>query len=340
MVYSIIVKPSNNIAFFDTYLKMCEVELANVLGSLNVLISDVEVKKMNKATVMNFSVEVPIDGDVLVAIYRLSFFYALLKLNDNGTYKPVHIDYEADFDDDLSTRMKYNGKTNETITRMMMNLALSASIFMDVEKPNILDPLCGRGTTLFEAMISGYNAFGVDRDQKSVQELGTFVTRYVKEARFKHQNKHGKLLLGGKHVGDLFELEYAKEKADYKSGNTNLLKVLKGNTTAIEGAFRHKFMHAIVADFPYNVQHRGKSSASIEDGLSPLLDEGLKSWTPFLKKGGAVAISWNVYTDKREAFEKVFEKHGYQVVSDLGLDQLEHRVSQAITRDIIIAVKS
>lgn len=338
MRYQIAVKPTYNIAFFDRFLEMCQIELSAVLNAHHVIVNKIDVIDCNKGKMMAVEVDQPLDGPVLKAIYQLSFFFMLFQVVEGGMLKPVQINYDPDFGDDLSIRMKYNGKTNETITRMMMNLALASSDFAEESHPKLLDPLCGRGTTLFEGMISGYDVYGVDRDQKSVAEMGTYITRYVKDARFKHTNKRGKLIHLGKHTGDLFELLYAKEKSDFKAGNLRELKVVKGDTTNFVGAFRQNFMHIIVADFPYNVQHTGKGKNN-EEGLGWLLDTGLTEWTPFLKKGGTVAISWNVYTDKRAIFEEIFEKHGYQVLNDAGLNHLEHRVAQAITRDIIIAKK-
>ncbi len=62
--------------------------------------------------------------------------------------------------------------------------------------------------------------------------------------------------------------------------------------------------------------------------------------TFFLKKGGVVAISWNTYTDKRSEFVTIFEQNGYKVFDDEPFLRVEHRVAQAINRDIIIAKKS
>lgn len=339
MPYFIAVKPTYNIAFMERFLTMCQTELEAVLRSHHQNPKAMAMVPMGKGTMLRFELEEALSDGALNAIYRLSFFYMLFRSTEGGAMKPVPMATVQNFGDDLSIRMKYNGKTNETITRMMMNLALSASDFAHEAHPKLLDPLCGRGTTLFEGMISGYDVYGVDRDRKSIAEMGTYITRYVKEARFKHTNKRGKVISGGQHIGDLFELHYAKEKADYKAGRLREMKVMSGDTTNFVGAFRQNSIHTIVTDMPYNVQHSGKGKAT-GDGLSWLLDEGLASWTPFLKKGGTVALSWNLYTDKREAFEAIFEKHGYTIITEAGYDALAHRVAQAITRDIIVAKKS
>ncbi len=338
MTYQIVVKPTYNIVFLDQYLNMCKIELQWVFKSHGIEVENLALALLNKGYILSFHVTKELDTIVLKAIYHLSFFFMIFHEAEGGSLKPVAIDYQPDFGDDLSIRMKYNGKTNETITRMMISLALAASDFSTAPYLKLLDPLCGRGTTLFEGMISGFDVYGVDCDQKSIDEMETYIVRYLKDAKLKHLSKRGKIAHKGQLAGEVFELQYAKEKADFKAGHTRELRVVKGDTTNFYGAFKQNDMHVLVTDFPYNVQHSGKGPQD-QKGLRWLLEAGLDSWTPFLKKGAGVAISWNIYTDKRQTFVDVFEKMGYEVLNEGGLDQLEHRVAQAITRDIIVAKK-
>lgn len=339
MKYTVMVKPNNNIAFVEQYLKMCCFELGILLDASGVEVTAIESVKLDKAYFVNFETYESIGNHVLVGIYQMSFYYMLFQLMDGGMLKPVVIDYEPDFEDDLSIRLKYSGKTNEQITRLMMMTAYHLSDYHGLGDVNILDPMCGRGTTLFEAMISGFNAYGVERDKKGFMEMSTYITRYIKDARFKHTNQRGKVIVGRETIGESFELTYAKDKKDYKSGNVNELKVLRGDTTRIEGAFRKNQMHLIVVDLPYNVQHRGKGEDTASAGLSGLLGKGVSEWDRYLKKGGVIAISWNIYTDKRSAIKQVLIDAGYEVYDDEAFNSLEHRVAQAITRDIIFAKK-
>lgn len=339
MNYALLVKPNNNIAFVDQYLKMCQVELQVAMDAYGMIIEDFKIKKINKATYLRFNLSENLTPNIEKSLYQLSCFHMLFEV-EGDSYRPVYIDFEPDFGDDLSIRLKYSGKTNEQITRMMMMMAYHLSDFVGDKVINVFDPLCGRGTTLFEAMISGFNAYGVERDQVAFKEMSTYITRYIKEARFKHNNKRGKVMNEGHSIGESFELEYAKDKENFKNKEMNYLKVLRGNTTQVKGAFRKNLMHLIVADLPYNVQHKGKSDAGLrQDGLGWLLETGLAEWDQFLKVGGCIAVSWNIYTDKRDAFVEIFEKKGYKVMDEPIFKSLEHRVGQAITRDIIIAKK-
>lgn len=339
MRYLILTRPNYNVAFHEVYITMCQVELKMLLEAHNYSDISSKIQKINKATYIDFEINKELSDPILKSIYQLSFFYSLFEAREGGMLKPVLIAYQPDFNEDLSIRLKYRGKTNEVITRMMMNMAYYASDFVGAKKINLLDPLCGKGTTLFEAMISGYNAYGVERDKKHVNDLGTYITRYVKEARFKHVNKRGKVIVDRKIIGETYELEYAKDKAKYRAKDMNELKVLRGDTTNIKGAFRGNSMHLIVTDLPYGVQHSGKVDKEKVIGLSGLLESGIIAWSPFLKKGGVIALSWNIFTDTRKSFIEIFEKHGYEVLNDTDMKSLQHRVSQAITRDIIIAKK-
>ena len=338
MTYAIVIKPHHNIAFIDQYLNMCQIELAAIFTKNPDGLTSSRIECISKVNYLVFDTLSVLTDEEKNGMMKLSFFYGLYEVDESFSLKPIVATFQSDFDDDLSMRLKYNGKTNEAITGMMINLAYYNVLTDMNEIPNLMDPLCGRGTTLFEGMKRHMNVFGIERDSKSVMEMNTYITRYVKEARFKHKNHHGKQLHGGKQIGEFFQLEYAKEKEDYKKDRTRIMKVFKGDATSMEGLMRKGTIDMIVTDFPYNVAHRGKGTDP-KDGLAPLLTSGLKMWDIYLKRGGVVALSWNIYTDKRTRFEEIFQEAGYEVLKVGGLDQLEHRVAQAITRDIILARK-
>jgi hypothetical protein len=59
-----------------------------------------------------------------------------------------------------------------------------------------------------------------------------------------------------------------------------------------------------------------------------------------LKPGGVIVLSWNVNTLPRKKLTEIFEKNNFTVINvGAGLD-FEHRVDQAIVRDVITAVKT
>ena len=71
----------------------------------------------------------------------------------------------------------------------MLNLTLLAS----ASAPKMLDghltvcdPLCGRGTTLNQALMYGYDAIGVELDGKDLEAYQLFLKTWLKRKRLKH----------------------------------------------------------------------------------------------------------------------------------------------------------
>ena len=58
---------------------------------------------------------------------------------------------------------------------MMINVAIHSSIFSRNNTLNLLDPVAGKGTTLFEASTYGHHAFGIEVDAAPLQEGQTFL---------------------------------------------------------------------------------------------------------------------------------------------------------------------
>jgi tRNA G10 N-methylase Trm11 len=81
---------------------------------------------------------------------------------------------------------KYPGKTNEQFTRLLINVTLASVRRSSGGPVSILDPLCGRGTTLSTAMILGHNAAGVEAEPKALEAYAAFLRTYWRRKRLKH----------------------------------------------------------------------------------------------------------------------------------------------------------
>jgi hypothetical protein len=338
MKHAILLKPNTNIPYFEEMKKMCFFELQIVLNKLNISFDNMSVEALGLGYYLSFETEETLDELFLSHIKNLSFYYAYFQCLE-GMLKPVDIELNHYFAEDLSNRLKYSGKTNEAFTAMMLNLALYASDFDANDTLNVFDPVCGRGTTLFEAMIRGHHAFGSELNKKSVSELGQYFQRYLKEAKYKHQVVRGRAIHNKKNIGETFEASIGMSKEEVKKKTGKQLKVLRGDTTESNLYFKKQSMHVIVGDLPYGVQHMSKHEEGQTRNLEELLKASFKSWYSLLKKGGAVALSWNTYTNTRQELKAYLEEYGYQVIDDTEYMQFHHRVSQAINRDIIVAVK-
>src|SRR5215213_3109154 len=118
-----------------------------------------------------------LDERTCQALGRLSGRYAVFR-REHGLLQPIEIKTPDLFDDDLVTIPKYPGKTNEQFTRLLINVTL-ASLRRAASGPmSILDPMCGRGTTLSTAMTFGCNAFGVEVEAKAVDAYAAYLRTY------------------------------------------------------------------------------------------------------------------------------------------------------------------
>ena len=90
--------------------------------------------------------------DVLHALTGHSLLYGLFE-EQAGLLRPVAGRRPARVGGDLPAILKYKGKTNEMFLQLLINVALYAGDFWPKagERLALLDPMCGRATSLFVA---------------------------------------------------------------------------------------------------------------------------------------------------------------------------------------------
>jgi tRNA G10 N-methylase Trm11 len=190
------------------------------------------------------------------------------------------------FDDDLLTILKYPGKTNEQFTKLLLNVTLASSAFAgELSSPvaadlgaadigaaepaaadlggrrlAVLDPLCGRGTTLNQALRYGFDAYGADIDARDVEAYAVFIQRWLKDKRLKHRADFSPVRRDRKVVARRLTAEFAATKDEYKAGDVQRLEVVEAETTRIGEFFRAASADLVVADLPYGVQHGSHGS--------------------------------------------------------------------------------
>ena len=79
-----------------------------------------------------------------------------------------------------------------------MNLAVVVGHGGDGLRPagarlRVVDPLCGRGTTLNQAVMYGFDAAGIESDRRDVDAYVTFFATWLKNKRIKHHVERQKL---------------------------------------------------------------------------------------------------------------------------------------------------
>jgi tRNA G10 N-methylase Trm11 len=258
--------------------------------------------------------------------------------------RPVALHRLDRYDDDLITVQKYQGKTNEQFTKLLLNVTLMASAFagqMIDRKLSVLDPLCGRGTTLNQALMYGYDAAGIDLDQKDFDAYTTFIKTWLKPKRIKHKADYdGPVRREGKTVGRRLQVSLAVSKNEHRAGHTQRLDVVCADTTRASEFFKQATFDLVVTDAPYGVQH-GSHSAAARLARRPqdLLAAAAPAWAHLLRPGGALGIAVNTLVAPRDEAASILVDAGLEPVDFGPYRQFRHRVDQAIVRDILVARK-
>jgi SAM-dependent methyltransferase len=359
--YAFLVLPSHNRVYADAALALAQAELAVLAAALPGAVIDsgsVAETVIGGVTYVKFEAGELSERDTDV-LANLSALYALFEVNGD-MLRPVPLRRLDRFDDDLLTILKYAGKTNEQFTKLLLNVTLASSAFAGELSSSgsprgtrlaILDPLCGRGTTLNQALMYGFDAYGADIDARDVEAYAVFIQRWLKDHRLKHQANFSPVRRDRKVVARRLAAEFAATRDEYKAGDVQRLEVVEADTTRVGEFFRSASADLVVADLPYGVQHgshvSGRASGErSRDGSrtltrSPLdlLREAAPAWVKALRPGGALGISWNTLVARREDAAAALAAAGLEVLDSAPYRAFRHRVDQAITRDILIGRK-
>lgn len=344
--YAFLILPSHNRVYADAAPALARAEFAVLAAALpDAAIDPGSVAETAIGGVPYITFEAKElsqrDTDVLA---NLSALYALFEVAGD-LLRPVPLRRLDRFDDDLLTILKYPGKTNEQFTKLLLNVTLASSAFAaeaGTRRLAVLDPLCGRGTTLNQALMYGFDAFGADLDARDVEAYAVFIQRWLKDKRLKHQAGFSPVRRDRRVVARRLTAQFAATKDEYKAGDVQRLDVVEADTTRIGEFFRKECADLVVADLPYGVQH-GSHAAGRSGNLarSPLdlLRSAAPAWAKALRPGGALGISWNTHVARREDAAEALAAAGLAVLDAGEYRAFRHRVDQAITRDILVARK-
>lgn len=273
---------------------------------------------------------------------QLSAIYALFEA-DGSLLKPVELHRIDRYDDDLITILKYQGKTNEQFTKLLFNVTLMSSAFaaeLGRRKLAVLDPLCGRGTTLNQALMYGCDAAGLDADQRDFEAYSAFIKTWLKRKRIKHHADYdGAVRRDGKVIGRRLQLSLAATKDEHKAGLSQRLDVVCADTTRAAEFFRPDAFDIVVTDAPYGVQHGSQTATRLARRPQDLLSAAVPVWARLLRPGGAVGLAWNTLVAPREEAIAILAGAGLEPLDSEPYRRFRHRVDQAIVRDVLVARK-
>jgi len=338
--YALLLLPSANRVYADAAvdLTLAELEVFN-RAALGGRLGAIAPARIGGVSYVTFTADVLTSRDVAY-LSNASAAYALFEVRAD-LLRPVVLTRLDQFDDDLITIQKYPGKTNEQFTKLLLNVTVLASVAapeMLDRRLRVLDPLCGRGTTLNQALTYGYDAAGLDLDAKDFTAYTGFVQTYLKRKKIKHQADLGPVRRERKVVARRLTVTLAPTKEAYRAGDTLSLDVVNADTTLALEFFRPESFDVVVADAPYGVQHGSRTGAKgLRRGPLDLLTEAIPVWARLLRPGGAMGVSWNTFVARREDTAAILAAAGLEVLDDGPYGGFRHRVDQAITRDILVA---
>jgi hypothetical protein len=299
-----LISPLTKAAYFDAYLDVAVAEF-EACGF--------EVNAKSQLGEFDFF-DVDASEDDLRKLTRLSVVQGLFSFEGEAML-PLNVGPEFSYPEALVYGQKYQGKTNELVTQLAINVGLQA-LPTQTRKLSLLDPMAGRGTTLLWALRYGLDARGIEIDKKAAELFYAHVKKQCKLERVKHSGQRGRI---GKQ----------KKQGDFsrfKFGEQSLI-VINADSRQPEWCEGKRF-DLVVTDLPYGIQHTGdmrRSSMSV-------VEECVPGWCQSLKSGGAMVIVFNDYQTKRSQLSALFQAHGLEVQGFAA----PHRMSEAIVRDLIV----
>jgi SAM-dependent methyltransferase len=338
--YAMLIAPSANRVYARHAGRMAANEIA-VLGlrALDGAVEGLEERVFGGVPYLGFRAE-GLSGRDLRLLSNVSSLFALFEVH--GTMlEPIPVQRMDRYDDDLVSILKYVGKTNEQFTKLLLNVTAASSF--DAERIlggglRVLDPMCGRGTTLNQAAMYGYDGFGVEVDKRDFEAYGAFIQRWLKDKRLKHKAMTSRVKRDGKGVGQQTRVEFSATKELHRAGETQVLEIVNADTLRSGEVFRKRFFDLIVTDAPYGVQHAAvRDSRALSRRPTELLEAAIPVWAELLRPGGAIGLSWNTHTTERSALVEMLETSGLEVMDAAPYLDFEHRVDHAINRDLIVA---
>lgn len=306
------ISPQAKAAYFHAYLDVAQKELFYVCGEIPCTYTRV-------GTLEFFYVE--LREEKIPALLRLSFVQGVYSITDH-MLTPLTYHPELSLHEDFVFGSKYRGKTNEHLTQLLINVGL-ATIGSKIpqEELSILDPMCGRGTSLLWAMRYGIPSFGLEIDPRGMDDILRNLKKWCKIHRQKHSLRQG--FLG---------VKPNKKKQgvciDFSAG-TAALRAVHGDCRHVHRIFKEKKFSLILSDIPYGVQHH--SGKGTRNSLA-LLTESIPVWKRSLMSHGAMVISFNRNLPKRNALLDVCRTHNLRVLDF----SIPHRMSESIVRDVLI----
>lgn len=349
MKYLILQNPGHNRVYYNSAGKLALAELEIATTRFSSTCTNIEIVEIESIRYLSFETESNLSENDLEIISRLSFIFAIYKkeeFNDKICLLPIKKkDYEY-IDSKINTILKYPGKTNELFTKMMLNVALLSSNFTYDDEIQLLDPLAGKATTLFEGLVYGFDSYGIEIESKPISEATLFFKKFIENERIKHTVKERQIY--GTNKSDTImirEFQYAKNSDDFKAKkNLKKLALIHANTQEAFKCFKKEKFNLIVGDLPYGIFHGNndhkKSKKNNTRNPLELLAKCLPEWYKVMKKSASIVLAWNSFVVPQKQIYEIFAENGFEVLTAPPYQEFEHMVDKSIKRNIVVAKKN
>ena len=346
--YLLLRNPGHNRVYYLESEKLALAELTLTSKRFDQPCDHIESINIAGINYLSFTVAQSLSETELKWLSNLSFIFALYQQSADTTesaLNPVELTPHSHVDPKISMLLKYSGKTNEIFTRMMVNVGLVSSDFGLDDAIQLLDPVSGKGTTLFEGAIRGFDVTGIESERKMVHEATIFFKKFLEQEKYKHSlSKHAMYSSSTGSEASIQLFEYARDKQEFKTESSRKhLALIAGNAIHSRRYFKAEKFHLIIGDLPYGISHGNKSQKkhnSLTRSPAELMEACLPEFHKILKTGGCLVLAWNKFVWPREDFVQLLNARGFHVQDSDPYDQFTHRVDQSIKRDIVVACKA
>jgi SAM-dependent methyltransferase len=306
-----------------------DVILRHRLGATETRISEVDE---GRTSYLQFEY----DGEqepLLEQLGLLSATAAAFVEHSASSLEPLPLREQFAFGTEVVTSQRYKGKTSERLTRLMLNVARAADASKAADDRSVLDPMCGRGTTLNWALLYGARATGLDVDRRSLDDYATFLEHWAKSNRYPHKmQRYRKQNSECRH----FDFTVAVDRAAFADKTVPDIRTFNAPADSATVAVGRHAM--VVSDLPYGIQHQARSDGNrTPTSVGDLVENVAARWSSQLRTGGSVALSWNTKTLSAGDMAALLDRAGFEVVATRGF---EHQVDRTITRDVFLANRS
>lgn len=314
---ALLLSPRAKSAYFNDLVDVATAELSWLIGA------DQNIAHRKVGPMEFLEIETEVDAEQLASLSALSSIHGIFECKGDQLF-PLTVEPAFNLHEDFVFGAKFKGKTNEILTQLLINVGLQSITYKDIADVKLLDPMCGRATTLLWGMRYGMKTKGIEQDAKALADIRQNVKKWCKVHRQKHQFKDG--FVGGKSTKGSAG-KFIEFTADDSS-----MRVITGDSTNAASLLKNEKFHLIVTDLPYGVQH-----FTTQQTRNPLevLRACATDWVASLKPGGVMVLAFNLNIPKRKDLLSVFTDHGLQILNFAA----PHRMSESIVRDVVVLRK-